>query len=283
MNIKRSFEKRINKLKLWLWDKPSLELSELSLARQTCRDTSLELFEDRLNELSDFYNVPSSQIITDQTDEVKLAVYNEAFSSGVETDSKLLNGYRQARYSNNIRHMLAYTRFKQAAALLVFFNALYPPAKRKNIHVLDYGCGVSDYGLAFAVYGYTVTICDIEGGNLDFAKSRYHQRKLPVEVIAIKESQMYPDLGHQHIVISGEVMEHVRNPIELLENIKKALTHSKGKGYLWHSGYPEDERVVGGSHLQEAADLRDDAIAFLREHFISPTTLQLPGYLYRTR
>ncbi len=280
MNIKRSFEKRFGKLKLWLWDKPSLKMSEDDLARLTCSNASIDVFEDRLNELAEFYQIPASQVLSDRSDESKIAIHSEAFSSGVETDTKLLNGYRQARYASNTRHMLAYTRFKQAVVLLRFFNSLYPPARRKNINVLDYGCGVSDYGLAFAVHGYNVTISDIEGGNLDFAKFRYQRRKLPVQTIAITESQMYPDLGNQQIVLSGEVLEHIRNPVQLLKNIKNALS---SKGYLWHSGYPEDSREVGGSHLQEAADLRDDAIALLREHFVSPTSLQLPGYLYKTR
>ena len=99
-------------------------------------------------------------------------------------------------------------------------------------------------------------------------------------IIAVREENLYPAFPPHDIVLSGELFEHIREPLLALHNIHACLPK---KGFFWHSGYPEVEREVGGDHLQEAATQRAEALSFLRHHFKSATTLQLPGYLYKKR
>ncbi len=277
MNLARSCEKRVLKLKSWLFDRQSLDLTEETLGDLTRRNLELPLKEDRLRELMDYYELSRDEALATQSEE-SMAVYKRAFDSGVETDKVLFDNYRACRMLSNARHMLGYTRFGPASRLLKYINSHYLPGKRRNIRMLDYGCGVSDYGLAFASQGYRVTLADIAGGNLEFAKWRYQVREVPADVIPITEDNPYPDLGRQHIIIAGEVLEHVRDPVRLLENIHAALPVG---GLFWNSGYPDHERTVGGCHLEEAGAAREEALGFLRRHFRPASRLSLPGFLYR--
>ncbi len=277
MNLLRSYEKRRLKLRSWLFDPENLTLDEATLGLRTRLNPSRTLATDRLHEIMTFYQVSEAEARYTQSDE-SMEQYKKAFDSGVETDKKLLDNYRACTFLSTSRYMLAYTRFDPASKILKHINSLYPPKQRKTLRVLDYGCGVSDYGLAFASFGYSVTIADIKGGNLEFSKWRYTQRENPVTVIPIQEECLYPDLGKQDIIVTGEVLEHVRNPLRVLQNMHTSLP--KG-GLLWYSGFPNNERNVGGCHLKEAADARKAACDFIKTHFKKATRLYLPGHLYQ--
>ncbi len=276
MNLVRSYEKRALKLKSWLFDRSTLNLDEQTLADQTRRDPSLSLAEDRLKEFAEFYGMSEEEARSIASIQDKQALEDQ-FDS-VETDSGLLKNYQDAKLLYTARMQLAYTRFPSAFKLVKHLNALYLPGQRPNVRVLDYGCGVGDYGLAFASQGYFITLCDIEGGNLDFARWRFEQRKLRFDVVPVTLEKLYPELGQHDVILAGEVLEHVREPLQVLKNMHAALP--KG-GLLWYSGYPDFQREVGGDHLVEAAEQREDALRFVQAHFKPATRLQLPGCLYR--
>jgi SAM-dependent methyltransferase len=278
MNLVRSYEKRMLKTRSLLFDPESLSLNEETLGKMTCQFPDLSVSEDRLREFALFYGLSPAEAANIESIKNK-QVLEDVFDC-VETDEGLLGNYRTARLYYTARLQLAYTRFPVACKLLQYFNSLYRKSKRSSIRVLDYGCGVGDYGLAFAVHGYPVTLLDIEGGNLDFARWRFEQRQLPHHVIAATESNLYPNLGQQDIILSGEVLEHVREPLTVLKNSHAAL--NKG-GFLWYSGYPDFEKEVGGDHLQEAADVRPEAYQYVQTVFKKATSLQLPGALYKKR
>ncbi|MGE0201151.1 MAG: class I SAM-dependent methyltransferase [Candidatus Melainabacteria bacterium] len=276
MNLLRSYEKRVMKWRAKLYDPDALTLDEQKLAEMTRRDKSATVQLDRLREFAEFHRMSEAEAAEVQS--IKNKAVLEAIFDNVETDDGLLKNYRDASFYYTARMQLAYTRFPVAFKLLRYFNALYPKNKRADVRVLDYGSGVGDYGMAFAVHGYHVTLLDIEGGNLDFARWRFEQRGLKHDVIPVTDASLYPPLGRQDIILSGEVMEHVRDPLTVLKNSHAALP--KG-GFLWYSGYPDHEREVGGDHLQEAADVRPQALAFVQQHFKPATRLQLPGSLYK--
>ncbi len=278
MNLVRSYEKRRLKFRSLLFDRENLSLTEARLAYLTQRNPALSLEADRLQEFAEFYGMSEEEAQNVQSIKDKDALEN--MFNAVETDSGLTQNYQDARILYTARLQLAYTRFPSALKLLRHLNSLYLPWQRKNIKVLDYGCGVGDYALAFATHNYPVTLCDIEGGNLDFARWRFEQRPYPFEVLSVTESNLYPNLGQHHVVLAGEVLEHVRAPLQVLKNIHQCLP--KG-GLLWYSGYPDHQREVGGDHLIEAAEQRMEAYGFVQSHFKPATTLQLPGALYKKR
>lgn len=81
--------------------------------------------------------------------------------------------------------------------------------------VLDFGCGVGDYGIIMARDGKDVTFYDYKG-MLDFARYRMEQEGLKGSYYEVPTS--YGKLlSGMDLVIFGEVLEHLDNPKSLLE------------------------------------------------------------------
>lgn len=278
MKLLRSYEKRVFKLRSFLLDPANLNLTESRLAKQTQLNPMADLMADRRGEFAEFYGI--SEEAAANVESIRNKQTLEDHFNAVETDTGLLRNYRDASFLYSARLMMAYTRFPTAWKLVQYVNSLFPPARRNRIRVLDYGCGAADYALAFATQGYPVTLCDIAGGNLDFAEWRFKRRNIPIRVLPVRDNDLYPQLPSQDIVLSGELFEHVREPLLILQNIHACLP--KG-GLFWHSGYPEVPREVGGDHLPEAAEQRLETLNFLRDRFKPATLLPLPGFLYKRR
>jgi 2-polyprenyl-3-methyl-5-hydroxy-6-metoxy-1,4-benzoquinol methylase len=285
MNLMRSIRKRTTLLKdktlllkNRLLDPKGHTLTQESLTLLTQRDASKSIEADRCAEMSEYYGISEEEVQQIESITNKDAL-EERFNN-IETDAGLFQNYRDAQLLYTGRMMVAYTRFRVAFSILKQFNKYVLPIMRPKTTVLDYGCGVGDYALAFATQGYRVRLCDIAGGNLDFAHWRFQQRKIPCEIIPVTEQTPYPDLGENQIILAGEVLEHVREPLTVLRNMHASLR--KGD-FLWHTGYPEHEREVGGDHLQEAADVRLEAQAFIDINFERITAPYLLGRLFQKR
>jgi 2-polyprenyl-3-methyl-5-hydroxy-6-metoxy-1,4-benzoquinol methylase len=109
-----------------------------------------------------------------------------------------------------------------------------------------------------------VTLSDIEKGNLEFAKWRFETRNLSYNEIPINITNLYPTFDEQDLIIAGEVLEHVRDPLRTVRNFYNCLPEG---GHLWTSSYPYKEKTVGGTHLREAFDARHEVLSFLNENF----------------
>ena len=195
----------------------------------------------------------------DPTEELKELALNKNLS-----DEELAQSYTRNPERKAISHMMRYTRYDKSIELVYFFNKKYNKKQRRQIKVLDYGCSVADYGLSFGVYGYNVTLSDIEGGVIEFAKWRFKIRSIECETIPVKHDDLYPKFPVHDIIIAGEVLEHIRNPLITVRNFHEALPAG---GYLWVSAYPYKEKKVGGGHLQEAADARLDVLKYMDGNF----------------
>jgi 2-polyprenyl-3-methyl-5-hydroxy-6-metoxy-1,4-benzoquinol methylase len=89
----------------------------------------------------------------------------------------------------------------------------FPPATHPR--VLDYGCGTACLALMFAAKGYQVTIADVPGKTLAFARHRFARRGLPVQVIEVTSDR--PALGAgQDILVCFDVFEHLPDPAATL-------------------------------------------------------------------
>lgn len=278
MDLLRSFEKRSRKWTVDLLDPKTAELDEAKLSELTQLDKSRILMADRLAELAEFYNLSeeeASQVASVQDKDALEDVFQN-----VTNDEGLFKDYQDAALLYTARLQLAYTRFPQAVKLVKHINSVYLPWQRNNVKVLDYGCGVADYALAFATQGYKISICDIKGGNLDFAEWRFKKRGIAINTLAATQADPFPQLKSYDVVLSGELLEHVRDPLQVVKNIHGALPSG---GLFWYSGYPTDPREVGGDHLVEAAEQRDDVLAFMAANFETATRLHLPGYLFKKK
>lgn len=94
----------------------------------------------------------------------------------------------------------------------------------KQKHVLDYGCGIGDYGIWFSEHcSASVDFFDINQVNLRYLSWRIAKRKL-------NECRIYDNAqdlkGKYNYVICMDVIEHVPRPQEHVDRIKSLLSES---------------------------------------------------------
>ena len=146
----------------------SIRLRQIKrLKRKTQLNKAIGLFEDRKREIAEYYNTTPEKITKIHNGTNQHEVFND-----ISTDKKLLSAYRERSKKATIGHMLSYNRFDQAFHIVNFCNKQYEKRHRSSVRVLDYGCSVADYGMAFALAGYSVTLCDIASGNIDCTIAR---------------------------------------------------------------------------------------------------------------
>jgi SAM-dependent methyltransferase len=209
---------------LFRWfPKSSLPAVRRAMRLDPNRDWSL----DRRAELLEFYAQVHPDL--DQSalaDEVDRRAYAQPrrdplfVGADAMTEPELIGAYREASRHQAMRLMLAYDRLGQALPLVNLALRLAP-----NRRMIDYGCGASDTGLVFWLFGFEVTICDVAGGNLELARWRYARRNASVRVVEAGPGRMYPDLGREAGFIAAlEILEHLPDPIQALEKMHQALT-----------------------------------------------------------
>ena len=109
-----------------------------------------------------------------------------------------------ATVAHHLQRMLfAYTRYPEAESAL---NHL----PHTGGHVLDFGCGVGDYGVSFARRSWTVSFCDVPE-ILEFVRFRCRHEAINAEFI-----ESPSEFEGFDAVVFGEVLEHLTNPLELL-------------------------------------------------------------------
>ena len=189
-------------------------------------DPAKEWSEDRKAEVLEYFSQGNCTVTLEKVkksieaqDYLKLESCDAFEHSDGMTPKGLFDAYRASSVFLIQRFMLAYDRVRQALPLVNLALRRAPGSP-----ILDYGCGVSDTGLVFAAFGFQVSICDVGGGNLEFARWRYGRRDIPVTAIRATEEDIYPELGENLAFISAlEVLEHLPNPSRALEKIHRAL------------------------------------------------------------
>jgi 2-polyprenyl-3-methyl-5-hydroxy-6-metoxy-1,4-benzoquinol methylase len=92
--------------------------------------------------------------------------------------------------------------------------------------VLDFGCGLGQIGLGFALDGYKVVLSDIQPPQLDFARFLCANRDVEPEFHQASEGE-YFDTGRDGrafgCVIEWGVLEHIANVVECVDNITSGL------------------------------------------------------------
>lgn len=225
-------------------------------------DQSRSIADDRRAELQEYYKKDISEL------EETYKLYRDksirigSFESS-DWDSIVDSYKNEKRVEKTILHFLLSTnRLPAALRLISFFENVFPDPSRR--HVVDYGCGGADLGLAFAAFGYKVTLVDFGGEKLDFASWRLRRRGLAHEVFAVGKDKEYPTLSDVDIVLAGEVLEHVRSPVSAIRTLDGSLN---ANGYFWVSDFPFRPKEIGGDHLVSAAEQRLEALEFLENNY----------------
>lgn len=86
---------------------------------------------------------------------------------------------------------------------------------------LDYCAGIGSAALFFRYYGFSVTLADISDSMLNYAKWRFKRHKDKANFIDLKKNKL--PLNKFDCAMSMEVLEHVTNPEEIINNIGQSL------------------------------------------------------------
>jgi len=98
------------------------------------------------------------------------------------------------------------------------FKRVAEEYKNRCNTVLDYGCGIPTYGLTFHNLGYEVTLADVPGKMFDLIKYRMvKQERRDIKFVDI--TQKYPLKESYDITICQDVLEHVKDPVDVLKHL----------------------------------------------------------------
>lgn len=115
-------------------------------------------------------------------------------------------------------HAVARSAGRMGTALDVIES--YPVAQYPR--VLDFGCGIGTVAIRFAEQGYDVTVADVPGPTIEFARHRFRSRGLKIEVIEVEQD--LPILtGTYDIMVCLDVVEHVPEPDKLLFHLARNI------------------------------------------------------------
>ena len=202
------------------------------------------------------------------------------FESSKATDEQLRLAYKQTELLYTTQLMVEYDRFGMVAPYVDFLCSHFG-GSLKGIHVVDYGCGVSDIGLLFATLGASVTIVDLEGMRGDFARWRYDRRGIAVGWCLLQSTEAFAkfDDASVDLFIATEVFEHIRDPLRLLQLAARSL---KRGGILFDSMGGEFDREVEGDHLAESIAIgnSEEFRSFYKQHFDHLAATPSPGLNY---
>jgi len=93
----------------------------------------------------------------------------------------------------------------------------------EKVSVLDVGCGNGGISFAIANRGYKVVGVDVDEASINFAKSNW---ELPNLKILITRGDLSEIEGQYDVAILSEVLEHLNNPVQLLQSIRKKLKNN---------------------------------------------------------
>lgn len=93
---------------------------------------------------------------------------------------------------------------------------------------LDYGCGVGTAALRLAERGYAVTLADVPGLTLAYARERLARHGHEVDVLEITEDRPALPERAWDVLVCLDVLEHVAYPAELTRSLTKALVRGGG-------------------------------------------------------
>lgn len=163
--------------------------------------------------------------------------------------------------------MIYYDRIGEAAHIINHLETLKP--SMIDLNILDFGCGVADYSLAFNCLEMTnhIVLCDIPGPILDFAHWRYKNRILPSYLLVEKDDYLKDKRNNERydVIIAAEVLEHLHDPCWYIKRFSEML---RDDGHLYVSGYPMREKKLIGDHVKEAYDIRLEALSLFRDNFM---------------
>lgn len=156
------------------------------------------------------------------------------------------------------RPFLEYDRYYEAD--LIIAELKRREVDLSKLKVLDYGCGIGDYTMAFLREGSHVAPYDEYEEVLNFLRFRMEKEKFNLFDFDERVSKFEKDCD---LVILGEVLEHLPSPIFIL----KKLMHSK---HLFTTAFPyvtDLNYFNKGGHNHGGFELQKECAEFLEKHY----------------
>jgi SAM-dependent methyltransferase len=115
-------------------------------------------------------------------------------------------------------------------ATLISFVERFPPTGWLSLY--DFGCGVGTDGLFLAGRGYDVTLVDVDGPTLEFARHRARRRGIDARFLVSSSITPQPDRVFDAIVCF-DVFEHLTEPVAAARSL---VNHLRPGGVLVQQG-----------------------------------------------
>jgi len=249
-NTAKTFTGQINFIK-YLLRKPTDDKFSFCEYKNSQINKFLPFYLDRFLEFLKLYPLSLRQLkdLVCEYDFPNTDYYKVIFTEKFKDTSErgLFRSYQIQDVVYTLRLMLGYTRLD---FILPYSKHIFLEFGNRKLKILDYGGGVSDIGLYFALLGHEVTLVELNTKKPYFAKKRFEARGKSLNLKLVDSTEIIPNLDDNYdIIIATEILEHFRKPLKLIDTF---YSHLKNGGFLLNSLGCEFERERGGDHLDEA-------------------------------
>lgn len=114
-------------------------------------------------------------------------------------------------------HSLRPDRYALHSVAALHATQMYASGER----VFEVGHGIGSTAVLFARHDLNLTIGDVSDTYIDFARARLARRDLKANSLDLREG--YPEPGSQDVVVCLDVLEHVLDPLVLLQSMVDTL------------------------------------------------------------
>lgn len=180
-----------------------------------------DLFSSLASEVGEFLEISS----TDAAERMEAAwrgrpAESRARFPAVVTEQSLAEFYDDSSSSMLVSaywHSLRPDRYALHSVAALHATQMYASGDR----VFEVGHGIGSTSVLFAQQGLCLTIGDVSDRYIEFARHRLARRALKADSVDLREH--YPPSGSQDVVVCLDVLEHVLEPIGLVEQMVQCL------------------------------------------------------------
>lgn len=163
------------------------------------------------------FHIPSSKYVTFIRNQTRSYKYNPRTAEGLidlYKFSELWCLYVYLSYSYQPNTMQEFSRI----AKNIIENSVQPI-------IIDYGCGLGyiSFEIGRLRHYSEIFLVDVDNLVLKFANFRFVKHSIKVNLIRIDKKRVYPLLPEHDVCILFEVLEHVKEPLRVCENIISSL------------------------------------------------------------
>jgi SAM-dependent methyltransferase len=200
---------------------------DADIAFETSRWGSARLCSTDLTLLAEFTGLGEDECLARLREAAPASMASAWRRASPRTPNEIRCFYSQAHeYVWELLAWNASQAYKPYLSRLARLREVMPPEQHRR--ALDYGSGVGTAALLLLDFGYDVTIADVPGPTLDFARERLKRHGYAFDVLHVEEDVPDLDSARWDIVTSFDVLEHVVDPVAVSKALVRSLTPAGG-------------------------------------------------------